>query len=204
MSKKKKKKIDEQKFLETLDKVTQKLANKFKFGYHTYEDIKQQAAVFALQALEKYDESRPLENFLWVHIRNRLFNYKRDNYRRPDNPCVTCPFYDKHFKNSDNQCTEFKNKNDCSLYDSFDKRNSDKKNIMQPTHIDHINPSSAKNDPSDINSNNQLLETIDKYMPTQYRELYLKYRYGEKISKNNQKKIVEIIQDILKNNDTDT
>ena len=40
--------------------------------------MKQQAAIFALEGLEKYDNKRPLENFLWTHVRNRLFNYKRE------------------------------------------------------------------------------------------------------------------------------
>lgn len=75
---------DENEFIEIVDRIAQRLARKFLFGYHTLEDMKQQCYVEALKGLEKYDKSRPLENFLWIHIRNRLFNYKRDNYTRPD------------------------------------------------------------------------------------------------------------------------
>ena len=111
MKKKKPKKLQnnvtEEEFLQVLENISKRLAHKFKFGYHTYEDMKQQAAIFALEGLEKYDNSRPLENFLWTHVRDRLFNYKRDNFQRPDKPCLTCPFYDPMNKQSFNQCAKF-------------------------------------------------------------------------------------------------
>ena len=33
-----------------------------------------------MDALPRYDENRPLENFLSVHLSNRLKNFVRDNY----------------------------------------------------------------------------------------------------------------------------
>ena len=100
MSKKKTKKtkkpsIDENELLNVIDIITKKLAYKFKFGYHDIEDMKQQISIFAIEGLKNYDHKRPLENFLWTHVRNRLFNYKRDNYQRPDKPCYSCPLLDK-------------------------------------------------------------------------------------------------------------
>jgi hypothetical protein len=35
-----------------------------------------------MDAMDRYDESRPLENFLAVHVKNRLNNFKRDKYYR--------------------------------------------------------------------------------------------------------------------------
>jgi DNA-directed RNA polymerase specialized sigma subunit len=96
--------VSEEEFLTVLDNISKRLGHKFKFGYHNFDDMKQQAAIFALEGLEKYDKKRPLENFLWTHVRNRLFNYKRDNYQRPDKPCLSCPLYDPHCKKSNNQC----------------------------------------------------------------------------------------------------
>jgi hypothetical protein len=37
-----------------------------------------------MEALDRYDGVRPLENFLSIHIKNRLNNFKRDNYYRQD------------------------------------------------------------------------------------------------------------------------
>jgi hypothetical protein len=204
MSKKKKKttklpnNVSEEEFLIVLDNISKRLGNKFKFGYHTYEDMKQQAAIFAIEGLERYDSSRPLENFLWTHVRNRLFNYKRDHYQRPDNPCTTCPFYDKHYEKSDNQCSEYSNKINCSLYNAWYTRNNAKKNIMKPVDIE-VAPSPSKQlDVNDIVDNTEILNIIDIKIPTQYRDLYLKFRHGDKISKNDQRKIVSIIQTTLK------
>ena len=72
MSKKKKKKtklpnnVDEAEFLAVIENISRRLGHKFKFGYHSFEDMKQQCAIFALEGLEKYDNKRPLENFLWI------------------------------------------------------------------------------------------------------------------------------------------
>jgi len=112
-------KVSEKHFLETIDKICYKLLHKFKFGYHDIEDMKQQAYIFALQGLENYDTSKPLENFLWTHIRNRLFNFKRDKYQRPDRPCNTCEFYDKDYAKSTSQCTQFNCKINCPLYNNW-------------------------------------------------------------------------------------
>lgn len=204
MTKKKKKalpnNVSEDEFLKALDNVTKRLSIKFKFGYHSVEDIKQQAAIFALEGLEKYDRTRPLENFLWTHIRNRLFNFKRDNYNRPGIPCSTCPLYDPSNKQSSSGCLKYSNKNDCSLFYNWFTRNSMKKNIMMPAAIDDNDNVFPDTDTTN-HANKQLLEIIDQKMPAQYRELYLKYRYGEKLSKIDKDKIINIIKDILNINE---
>jgi DNA-directed RNA polymerase specialized sigma24 family protein len=127
--------VSEREFLTVLENISKRLGHKFKFGYHSYEDMKQQAAIFALEGLEKYDNKRPLENFLWTHVRNRLFNYKRDNYQRPDKPCLSCRFYDKNCSQSLNQCTEYSDKTACEEYHTWNNRNTNKKNIMKPVGI---------------------------------------------------------------------
>jgi hypothetical protein len=40
--------------------------------------------MMGIEALPRYDSARPLENFLYTHISNRLKNFKRDNYFRPN------------------------------------------------------------------------------------------------------------------------
>ena len=83
--------MTEKEVLDVIDIAVRRLAYKFRFGYHTVEDIKQEGRFVALKALKKYDSSRPLENYLWTAVRNGLFNNKRDNYERPDLPCKNCP-----------------------------------------------------------------------------------------------------------------
>lgn len=200
MSNKKKKKINqnqnnvsEEDFLNTLDIITKKLVYKFRFGYHDIDDMKQQAAIFALEGLEKYDHSRPLENFLWTHVRNRLFNYKRDNYQRPDKPCLTCPLYRPNNEESD--CAQFKDKSNCHAYKTWFNRNNSKKNIMKPTYIENTDPEQSSDFINDI-SNQEIINFLEDNLPTKYREIYLKLKHGVKISKNDKTKL----QNYIKNN----
>ena len=74
--------MTEQQVLEIIERVASRYAHKFRFGYYTAEDIKQEAIIIGMEALNRYDEARPLENFLAVHIKNRLNNFKRDKYYR--------------------------------------------------------------------------------------------------------------------------
>lgn len=205
MKKKKKSKlphnINEDEFLEVLNNISKRLAYKFHFGYHSIEDMKQQAAIFALEGLEKYDSSRPLENFLWTHVRNRLFNFKRDNYQRPDKPCLSCRFYDKHCVKSTNECTEFANKNDCEEYNAWFNRNNSKKNIMKPVAIEEVGDNSLTSvnldSVIDAVEKKQIFDILDKNIPAPFRETYLKLKHGDKVYKSDLQKILPVIKQIL-------
>lgn len=173
--------IDEQTFVDVIKKITQKLSYKFKFGYHEVDDMKQQATIFALEALERYDHSRPLENFLWTHVRNRLFNYKRDNYQRPDKPCLSCPLYDPKLQCSTNGCKEYSNKSDCDLYRQWEERNNRKKNLVQMSGQMNEETITDSKDFFDNISNQEIMELLDSQLSYQYREIYLKIKNGEKV-----------------------
>lgn len=77
--------MTEQEVIETITKVVDRQAAKFRFGYYEVEDMRQEAFIIAMDALDRYDEKRPLENFLAVHVNNRLKNFKRDNFYRMNN-----------------------------------------------------------------------------------------------------------------------
>lgn len=192
------KNIDENDFLKAVDNISKKLIYKFKFGYHEIEDMKQQATIFALEGLENYDNKRPLENFLWTHVRNRLFNFKRDNYYRPDNICIGCKFHDPKYKKSTNQCSKFKNKNECSIYTNWLDRNTVKKNIMKPTDIQNQENSitSSTNILSDI-TNLEIIQIIEDNLETRFRPTYLKLKGGQKVLKQELLRLQDHIKDIL-------
>jgi hypothetical protein len=191
-----KKTVSEEEFLKVLDNISKRLVYKFKFGYHDIDDMKQQAAIFALEGLEKYDHTRPLENFLWTHVRNRLFNYKRNNYQRPDKPCLNCPLYDAHCKVSTSQCSKYEDKNECELYKSWLDRNTNKKNIMKPTYIDY-DITNSLNLTNSV-SNNEIIEFLDENIHSEYRETYLRLKHGEKITKQKLVKLQNHISLIMK------
>lgn len=195
--------VDEKEFVEILAKITKKLSYKFKFGYHDVEDMKQQAAIFAIEALEKYDHKRPLENFLWTHVRNRLFNYKRDNYQRPDKPCLTCPLYDPKFKSSISGCSKFEKKQDCDLYSNWFTRNDRKKNLMQLTYIGEDNDTPDSLNMLESISNREILSILEKNFTYEYRELYLRLKDGDKLKSMELSKLKSEISRIL-NHEQDT
>jgi len=184
--------VSQEEFLTVLDNISKRLCYKFKFAYHDINDMKQQAAIFALEGLEKYDHSRPLENFLWTHVRNRLFNYKRDNYQRPDKPCLTCPLYRPN--NADGlDCSEFNDKFNCHAYRSWFQRNNNKKGIIQPSYIENTDPANDK-DFVDHISDQQLIDYIENNLPIKYRSTYLKIKYGNKVAKNDKIKLQKYIK----------
>ena len=76
--------MTEEQVVSTITRVSQRLASKFTFPNYDEDDIEQEAFIIGMEAMNRYDEVRPLENFLSIHIKNRLKNFKRDNYYRPD------------------------------------------------------------------------------------------------------------------------
>jgi hypothetical protein len=199
--------VKEAEFVAVWEKISKKLGYKFKFGYHSHEDMKQQAAIFALEGLKNYDKSRPLENFLWTHVRNRLFNYKRDNYQRPDKPCLTCPFFKEKDSSCSSQCSEFTDKAECSLYSSWTKRNESKKNIMKPVTIDNISENSKEitNDNLLKNiSNKEIIKIIDENISVKNRPIFLKLLGNSKVPKTEINKLIKEIKQILKDHDIDS
>lgn len=199
----KKVEVSETELLKVIEVISKKLAYKFKFGYHEHEDMKQQITVFALEGLKNYDGIRPLENFLWTHVRNRLFNYKRDNYQRPNKPCLTCPLYDAHCKASTSQCTKYTNKNHCDLYASWSKRNESKKNLMYLTAVEDfslIHQTHSRESLGENIANKEILDILDRELSGEEREIYLKFRGGAKVNKSDMLKLTNKIREILGNN----
>lgn len=78
------KNMTEQEVIDTITKVARNLAPKFTFASYDIDDIFQEAFIIGIDGLNKYDQERPLANFMFAHISNRLKNFKRNNYYRLD------------------------------------------------------------------------------------------------------------------------
>lgn len=76
--------MTEEEVIDTILTISRKVASKFVFAFYDEEDIIQEAVIIGIEGLERYDSSRPLSNFMYSHISNRLKNFKRDNYYRLD------------------------------------------------------------------------------------------------------------------------
>lgn len=190
-----------QEHLDTIEIIVNKLARKFKFGYHEIEDMKQQARLFAIEGIEKWDQNRPLENFLWTHVRNRLHNFKRDNYSRPDKPCLSCPLYDA----VNDACTKFNDNMECDLWAGWMNRNNAKRGLM--SNSTPIEGADAYEFHSNVGANldfKNLFEQVDSKIPIDLREDWLRLVYELRIPKNRKLRLLEIIQYILEEDDADT
>jgi len=66
--------------MDKIDKVIKRIAPGYVFYGFTLDDIKQESFIICMDALTRYDSNRPLENFLSVHLSNRLKNFVRDNH----------------------------------------------------------------------------------------------------------------------------
>lgn len=189
-----------------IDRVVSRLAPKYRFGSFDLDDIKQQGRFEALKGLAKYDNARPLEAFLYAHVKNRLYNFKRDNYARIEPPCNNCPFFDPKCSVSINQCSEFEDKNDCDKWSGWIKRNIIKKNINNPLDIGNINDENEEQmrSQSDIVgqiNKKDILDYIDNNIDLKYRTDYLKMLQGVSISKTKKETIVRVIKEMLEKRD---
>ena len=72
--------MTEEEVLSEIMKVVNRTAPKYTFYGYGVDDIKQESFIICMDALERYEEGRPLENFLAVHLSNRLKNFVRDNH----------------------------------------------------------------------------------------------------------------------------
>ena len=70
--------------VDQINVVVNRIAPKYTFYGYEKDDLKQEAFIICMEALPRYDESRPLENFLSVHLSNRLKNFVRDNHFTKD------------------------------------------------------------------------------------------------------------------------
>jgi DNA-directed RNA polymerase specialized sigma24 family protein len=196
--------IDEEALIQIINRVANKLARKFRFGYHGVDDMKQQARMIAWQSLDKWDGIRSLETFLWACVHNGLFNYKRDNFERPDNPCYDCVY-----ATSDKPtCRHYEDLEECPSYGGWISRNTLKRNLMTPIELDDVKDSREKHmklsDASDdVAEANELRKLIDRHLPVQYRHDFLKMLNGIKVSKPRKTQIQQIIREILEENGYD-
>ena len=159
--------VNEEKAIATIMKVAKRLAPKYVFASYEVEDIEQEAFLIGVAGLEKYDPSRPLENFMYTHINNRLKTFKRDNYYRLDFGTAAQTIQDR------------------------------KKNLLEPIDIDSIyNVCSHEHSTGDAQLH-EMLDIIDKKLPTHLRSDYLKLQSNSPLPKGRKAIIVDAIEQIV-------
>lgn len=188
--------VTEQQVLDAIENAVKILAPSFTFGIYDIEDVKQEARGFGLEAMARYDTDRPLDNFLYSHIRNRLINLKRDKYRRNDPPCLVC--HHAEGSRTDHPSGEF-----CPKYLSWKRRNEAKANLQRPLDLeqvaDHRQAHSAPGtDAVECAGLNEMLGLIDQHLPVDLRATYLQMRSGKSVPKSRRRAVEEAVKVILK------
>lgn len=170
--------------LKTIQKVSKRLAKKFTFGHYDQSDIEQEMFIEALKALEVYDPSRPLENFLSVYLSNFFKNFKRNHFYRIDYICSTC--------NNENEL--------CPICRRYHQRNNAKRSLMEPYDIEQAR-GIFDSDKVDYTINQievkEILELIDQNLEPSFREDYLKMKSGVKITSFRRRTILKRIREII-------
>ena len=173
--------MTEQEVLAVIEKIANRYCHKFKFGYFTAEDIKQEAFIIAVDALDRYDETRPLENFLSSHVKNRLINFIRDNYCRQQ-------------------------KEDADI--KWELRNNAKKFLMEPLDISNIRDEQEKNmrNENDFIEDiftREMFDLIDSELPVDLRSDYLRIKDGVYVPKPRRQQIYDEISKIINGEDNE-
>ncbi len=191
--------ISEAEFVERVNGVINSQAAQYTFGYYDIDDIRQEAWKEILKSLHRYNPELPLENFLYVHVSNRLKNVIRNKYHRNDPPCKIC-----HGQISGQ--TEHPDGKYCDKYLSWKKRNSDKKNLVCPTDISNIDDTNEKNTKfnekvSENMAKEEIFAIIDLKLPAYLRADYLKIKSGVTIPKNRRDLVIKAIREFLTNDE---
>ena len=158
--------LSENEVVGIIAKVCKKLAPKYIFASYEVEDIEQEAFLMGVEALERYDCNKPLENFMYAHINNRLKNFKRDNYYRFD-------------------------------YGNAQKIQDRKKSILEPVDIAALYSVCTDDETVDNAHLAEILDLIDRKLPSSLRGDYLKLRTNSPLPKGRKAIVIEAIENII-------
>jgi DNA-directed RNA polymerase specialized sigma24 family protein len=163
--------VDESKVIDTIMKIAKRLAPKYVFTGYDIDDIEQEAFLIGVAGLEKYDPSRPLENFMYTHINNRLKTFKRNNYYRMD------------------------------YGSSAQKLQDRKRNLLEPMCLDNIYNICAQDHIVSDAHLNEILDLIDRKLPAHLRTDYLKLQSNSSLPKSRKAIIIDAIEKIINGED---
>jgi DNA-directed RNA polymerase specialized sigma24 family protein len=148
-------------------KISKKLAPRYVFAGYEVEDIEQEAFLIGVGGLERYDAERPLENFMYTHINNRLKTFKRDNYYRLDYGTSAQKIQDR------------------------------KKSLLEPVSIEAIYSVFTRDSTSNEVHLKEIMELIDTKLPSHLRRDYLKLQSNSPLPKSRKAYIIQVVEEII-------
>lgn len=168
--------VTEEDVVNLIISIAESIGPKYPFGFYDIEDIIQECILIGYEGLEKYDAQKgDLENFLRCHMSNRIKNFKRQKYFKPG------------AKNAES-----------------------KKNLMNPIDISKVDDEEESS--MQMHSNftkgmiyNEIIDIIDRELPVEYRQDYLKIKSGveKSVPIKRRKEIINKIKEIVGDNTDD-
>ena len=152
---------------EIILKVIDRIAPKYTFSYYELDDIKQESFIICLEAVEKYDNSRPFENFISKHLSNRLKTLIRDKYSRSNIES------EKH-----------------------EKLNQSKKNLMDLKSVDG-SYKIYEDDIIERMSTSEAIQTLMRELPPSMRNNFYRLANGVSIQSSKKQALFDKIKEIL-------
>jgi DNA-directed RNA polymerase specialized sigma24 family protein len=152
----------EEGLLASIDKIVSFLAPSFVFGFYGKDDIKQQATLFAIEALPRYNHTNTVDNFLFISVKNRLINFRRDNYHCDGSPCRECNSTGSYHANG----------HKCKKYLAWEKRMKGRKNVAFPDKMDDIDTCDRHDFVEEI-CYNELVEQANEKVPPNLRKYFV-------------------------------
>jgi DNA-directed RNA polymerase specialized sigma subunit len=174
----------EQEVINIIDKIMSSIARKYSFGVYGVDDIKQEGFILAMDALTRYNGSAPLENFLRIHLNNRLKDFKRDNSFRINSHCTKCATFNS----------------ECDSCCKRQQTQDIKKNLLNPIDIQVINDDQNTVYEGSLIDTLEMVEIVDRInrrLPVEYRQDYLRVKEGLYVSKSRRLEIEVIISKII-------
>lgn len=174
--------ISEEKFISIVNDIVSKLSRKLLLVSHDMSDIRQQGWVLALEGVAKFDPNtqpdkpleQALENFLRVHVINRLKSYRRDRLGSSEKP--TSPK---------------------SLL-SWERRMQARRNILYPVDVYSLKQEIYFHDATIEDTHyRDLTQLIQQKLPVALRNDFLRMCDGVRIPKSRQTKVRAAIASII-------
>lgn len=176
-----------------IDTTINAMAGRYRFGYHTIADMRQQCWTFVLSQLYRYDGKRSLAAFVGTVLITRSFNFKRDTYHRPQKPCLRCPFFDK----VNNDCTLFQDKADCEKHEKWRVLNDAKRNLHHFAPVEcAASVTYKKPSHEETFMNRELLNSLREHLSAEENLIVESYLRGDKIAKRKLSSVIARMKEV--------
>jgi len=180
--------------LQIIQSIAKQFANGFKFGYIDADDIYQEACIEGVKGVTNWDGERPLDNFLFIHIKRRLINLRRDKYYRVETPCSSCPVRQHHGK------LVFCNEQCEKVYRRWERNNRAKANLISPQDIAVTETDNLllEDNVEDKIHMVEIEHMIREQLAPGVRRDYMRMKEGITLTKSRQLKVRQEVLEILK------